>query len=286
MSSPESPTSYQESTKSNDESPASCAERPTSNDKSPTSSRESTTSSAETTTTFYEKTMSTTETTMTTAETVMDTLESAMTKKKRPTPAEQDEALANFISQSRVAIETFLAHPELLSKLALRGYDATKLNAGLALQSAAQAAFTARQIAIGNETQANQAVATARTAAHSAHYDFRETVRAAFRGQSERQALGVVGTIPADTERLLTQARASYAAAAQAPYSAVLSGLGYNAAGLSAANATVTTLQTARATQEAARSTAVAATATRNAAAKELREWMQALNRITKIALR
>ena len=279
MSSPESPTSSQESTKSDNESTASCAERPT-------SSYESTTSSAKTTITHSERPMSTTETTLIHDETVMDTQESATTKKKRPTPAEQDEELANFISQSRVAIETFLAHPELLSKLALRGYDAGKLNAGLALQSAAQAAFTARQTAMGNETRANQAVATARTAAYSAHYDFRETVRAAFRGQSERQALGVVGSIPADTERLLTQARASYAAAAQAPYHAVLSGLGYNDAGLSAAVATVTALQTARATQEAARSTAVAATAARNAAAKELKEWMQALNRIAKLALR
>ncbi len=43
--------------------------------------------------------------------------ESATSKTKRPTPAEQDEALANFISQSRVTLDTLLATPELLGRL-------------------------------------------------------------------------------------------------------------------------------------------------------------------------
>ena len=233
-----------------------------------------------------ETTLSSDESLTSSNESTMSTGESAKIKKKRPTPAEQDEALANFISQSRVTLDTILATPEILTLLAPRGYGSAKLNAGLKLQSAAQSAFTVRQTAIGDETKANQAVTSARTAARIAYFDFRETVRAAYRGVSERQALGIVGTIPADTEKLLTLARSGYAAAGKAPYSTVLSGLGYNGAGLSAATATLNTLQSARSAQEAARSAAIAATTARNDDAKALREWMQALHRITKIALR
>ena len=232
-----------------------------------------------------ESTMSATEANIGTEEATMSTGESAKTKKKRPTPAEQDVELANFISQSRVTIETILATPEILALLPKR-YIVAKLNEGLALQSTAQNSFTARQTAIGDETAANTAVTEGRKAAYDRYVHFRETTRAEFRGQAERQALGVVGTIPVDTEKLLTQAKASYTAAGQAPYATALEDLGYDAAGRSAALATVTTLQTARATQELRRTAAIAATATRNADAKTLREWMQALHRVTKASLR
>jgi hypothetical protein len=230
-----------------------------------------------------ESTMSATEATIGIDEATMSTSESAKTKKKRPTPAEQDVELANFISQSRVTIETILATPEILALLPKR-YTVAKLNEGLALQSTAQNSFTARQTAIGDETAANTAVTEGRKAAYDRYVHFRETTRAEFRGQAERQALGVVGTIPVDTEKLLTQAKASYTAAGQAPYSTALEDLGYDAAGRSAALATVTTLQTARATQELRRTAAIAAT--RNTDAKTLREWMQALHRVTKASLR
>jgi hypothetical protein len=250
------------------------------------SSNETALSSDESLTSSSESPMSTGERAMSSVESPASSAESAKSTGKRATPADQDEALANFISQSRVTIETILATPEILALLTPRGYDSAKLSVGLGLQSAAQSAFTVRQTAIGDDTKANQAVASARTAARNAYYDFRETVRAAYRGLAERQALGVVGAIPADTEKLLTLARSGYAAAGQAPYSAVLSGLGYNSAGLSAATATLDILQSARATQEAARTAAIAATTARNDAAKALREWMQALHRITKVALR
>uniref|UniRef100_UPI003752E123 hypothetical protein n=1 Tax=Armatimonas sp. TaxID=1872638 RepID=UPI003752E123 len=152
---------------------------------------------------------------MSATERALSTEESAKTKKKRPTPAEQDVELANFISQSRVTIETILATPEILALLPRR-YDTAKLNAGLGLQSTAQNSFTARQTAIGEETAANLAVTEGRRAAYDRYVHFRETTRAEFRGQAERQALGVVGTIPVDTEKLLTQAKASYTAAGQA----------------------------------------------------------------------
>ncbi|WP_395088982.1 hypothetical protein [Armatimonas sp.] len=232
-----------------------------------------------------ESTMSATEATLGNDEAAMSSSESAKTKKKRPTPAEQDVELANFISQSRVTIETILATPEILSLLPRR-YDAEKLTAGLAIQSTAQGSYTARQTAIGDETAANLAVTEGRKVAYDRYVHFRETARAEFRGQAERQALGVVGTIPVDTEKLLTQAKASYTAAGQGSYATALEDLGYDAAGRSAALATVTTLQSARATQEMRRTAAIAATATRNADAKTLREWMQALHRVTKASLR
>ena len=219
-------------------------------------------------------------------ESAMSSAESAMSKKTRKTPAQQDTELANFIAQSRVTIATIVNTPEILALLKPRGYDAAKLNSGLGLQDTAQDSFTGRQTAIGEESTANQSVDTARTAAREAYLDFRETVRAAFRGLSEREALGVVGTAPQDTEKLLTLARSGYTAAGQAPYSASLSTLGYDAAGLSAAKATLTTLSNARTAQETRRTAAIAATTARNDDAKALREWMQALHRITKVALR
>ena len=232
-----------------------------------------------------ESTMSATEATIGIDEATISTSESAKTKKKRPTPAEQDVELANFISQSRVTIETILSTPEILALLPKR-YTVAKLNEGLALQSTAQNSFTARQTAIGAETAANTAVTEGRKAAYDRYVHFRETARAEFKGQAERQALGVVGTIPVDTEKLLTQAKASYTAAGQEPYATALEDLGYDADGRSAALATVTTLQTARATQEMRRTAAIAATATRNADAKTLREWMQSLHRVAKASLR
>jgi hypothetical protein len=237
--------------------------------------------------------MSTTESMMSSGESAISATESAMsgtesviTKKKRRTPDEQDRELSNFIAQSKVTIETILNTPEIFALVAPRGFDAAKLADGLRIQAISQDTFTKRQEAIGAEASANLAVSEARKKAYVAYNDFRETARVAYRSETERRKLGVIGTIPSDTEKLLTQARASLATAGQAPHSAIFNTLGYDAAGISSAMATIEVLHTTRIEQEQRRTAAIAATATRNDAATRLKQWMQDLKRIARVALR
>ena len=208
------------------------------------------------------------------------------TVKLAPRRAEQDQAIANLITEIQQMIGQVQADAELAECLAGRGYHAAKLAEGLALQQAAQAAFTARQTAMAAQKQASATAAEAENAARMAYTDFRATARALFGSVADRAALGLTGVTPKDAQKFITLARASYAAAQSEPYTATLSTYGLSAQAINAALTTLDTFSAADQAQGAAIAGAVQATTKRDAAAKELEQWGKQFRRIAAVALR
>ena len=210
--------------------------------------------------------------------------------KPKPSRAAQDQRLANDIAAARVLLETARIDAEIAPLLAARGYDAAKLAQGLAAQQAAQDAYTARQTALGLLGNGATNADAAQTTARQNYADFRETGRAVAAVSSNaaaaRATLGLNGKVQADAQKFITQARASYAAARQAPHAAQFATYGYPEAILAALESALDALEQAQRAHTAADSGAQDATRRRDAAFKALSEWLAPFKRIAKVALR
>jgi hypothetical protein len=204
------------------------------------------------------------------------------TPKPAPPRAEQDQKIANLITETKQMIGIAQDDTALSALLAARGYDAATLAEGLALQQAAQDAFTTRQAARAAQKQAAANATKAEDAARQAYADFRQTARVLFAVPADQAALGLTGNAPKDAQKFITLARASYAAAQSAPYAALLSRHGISGQAVAALDA----FSKAGEAQSAAAAAAVKATADRDAAAKALKQWSKQFKSIAAIALR
>jgi hypothetical protein len=211
-----------------------------------------------------------------------------------PTPAapkrgrsNQDQRIANRIAAARQMLTLAQSDSELAALLAGRGYDAARLAEGLALQNAAQIAFTGRQRAVADQTAATAALAAADAAARRAYNDFRITARAIFPAPAASQALGLAGAASDDLQKFLTAARASYDVALHtAAYLTELARFGYPQATLQAARSLLDDLAAADAAQEGAKATAMQATRLRDEAVAALDAWLRRFRTVAKIATR
>jgi hypothetical protein len=211
-----------------------------------------------------------------------------------PTPAapqrgrsNQDQRIADRIAAVRQMLTLAQSDQELAALLAGRGYDAARLAEGLALQDAAQAAFTGRQRAAAEQTAATAALVAADAAARRAYNDFRITARAVFPAPAASQALGLAGAASEDLQKFLTAARTSYDVALNtAAYLTELARFGYAQAALEAARGLLDALAAADAAQEAAKAAALQATRQRDAAVADLDAWLRRFRTVAKIAVR
>lgn len=202
------------------------------------------------------------------------------------TPSPQDVKMAAAIADAKNFLTVAGSDPEIAPLLAVRSYDAAKIAAGLALQAAAQDAYTARQTEISAQDAISAALSDADDAARAAYSLFRENVRAAPFAEADVQALGVQGRVPLQRAAFLTMARAGYDVAATKPYSDVLKNFGYKAADLGAAAASLDALEAAAAAQNSESGDAKGATKARNDAFAALDSWMGDARRAAKLALK
>jgi len=200
--------------------------------------------------------------------------------------AAQNQKLANDISEAAQTIEKALGNAEIVTLLTPRGYDATELQAGLALQAAAQTAFNARQVSLGTIEQAKQARDTAAQKAHAEYADYRITVQAKYTDAATRKALGASGPMPADLQKFVTGATAAYEAAQEPPYAAALAKRSFTAARFTAAIADLNALLAADNAYKAAGGEAGADTGERDAAVAQLNAWMREFRKNAKLALK
>jgi len=99
-------------------------------------------------------------------------------------------------------------------------------------------------------------------------------------------ALGLLGKVPNDTQKSITQSRASYGTAQTEPYQATLATYGFPAATLAAALATLDAFSEADKAHQSAVSAATQATANRDAAVKGLYAWVKQFGKIAGVALK
>lgn len=200
--------------------------------------------------------------------------------------AEQDQKIANDITEIGERMESAKNDTEIAALLAGRGYDTAAFTQGQTLQEAAQSAFTARQTARGAQRQASAALDGARTTALQTYNDFRETARAVFTSTADRSTLSLNGRVPKDAQAFITLARASYAGAQNDPYKTTLAKYGYPAAAIITALATLDAYSAANEASTSVAAAATQATALRDAAYKNLVQWDKQFRAIAKVAAR
>lgn len=201
--------------------------------------------------------------------------------------AEQDQKIANAIGEAFVILSVAAGDDEILALLGSRGYDAAALTDALEnLHAPAQAAYDARQLALGTAASATAALARVEKQERKDWADYREIARAAFPQDADRIALGLKGSIPSDLEKFLTAAQASYAAGKKSPYSTKLALRGFSSTAIDSELAGLKgVVQSAKARAIAA-GRAQKATATRNATAKTLAAYVSEFRKVAKRSLR
>ncbi len=200
--------------------------------------------------------------------------------------AEQDTRIENHITETAQTLALIQASPKLIAFAASKGFGAARLAEGAALVAAAQSAYAGRQLAIGSQETAGEALARSYRLAYEATVEFRETVRIHFPAQGARQALATTGNIPRDADNFLTRARAGIEAAKKATYATTLARAGYDQAGLSAYAGVLDGFALAKTTYESAVSTAVDTTTNRDTAYIGLRAFSVPLARLLRLAQR
>jgi len=198
----------------------------------------------------------------------------------------QDQRIADRISANGQLIEAARNDPEIAAIVAGYGYDDPAFDIGEGLQRAAQDAFNARQMAMAARDQAALELKEARAAVHRTYADFRRVARAVYTDTTDRTALALRGSIPNDDQKFLTLVRASYAAAAIAPYQTRLATYGYPVETLTDMVAELDTFSAADDAQNTAAAAAKQATANRNAAVKEMDAWMRQFTAIARVSLK
>jgi hypothetical protein len=208
-------------------------------------------------------------------------------KKTTARYAEQDQAIANFINETREIIEIARDDPAIAPVLAGRGYDAEALAAGLALQQAALDAYAARQRAMTAQKQSADNITQAFAAARSTYLDFRKTARLTFAKNTHADTdLVLTAKIPTDMDKFIVAAHTAYTQAQSEAYQAALATYGFPAETLAAALTALDALSTASKAQETVSKDAVQATLNRDAAVKALEQWVKHFKGIASIALR
>ena len=206
--------------------------------------------------------------------------------KPRAPRSDQDQVIANDITDAQQVIETAKTDAELKPLLEDKGYDAAEMDKGAVLQSAAQAAYNGRQKASGKQKEATALAIAVEKSARVTYSDFRETARALYAEEADVAKLGLKGKVPADLQKFITAARASYSGAKDEPYASRLAKRGFKPADNANAEAQLKALATADAEQETAIADAQQATKERDAAYEALMAWMNEFKRIARVALR
>lgn len=201
--------------------------------------------------------------------------------------AEQDQEMANAISASAKLMHTALDNPEILELLAPRGYDSAALEEALETKhEPAQAAFDARQVAMGRLASRMKSLAETEATERRDFADYREIARTCFPAAADRLALGLNGTAPKDLEKFLTTAKASYGTGKKAPYTGKLTVRGYSPSLIDAELEGLKAVANLAKAAANAKGEAKKATETRDKAAKALAGWTAEFRKVAKRTLR
>lgn len=162
-------------------------------------------------------------------ESALSTLSDEIPPSPNPVPHHlQSRYVAQRILRAREQIAAAQQDAELGELLESHGYASAQLVEGMALQIAAQNAYTARQNAIGAYNQARRTRSLEARRVWQTYMRFRLIARGLFLDADTRVALGVSHKLPRDAEAWLTHAQASYTTALNTPaYLEVLEEHGY-----------------------------------------------------------
>lgn len=174
----------------------------------------------------------------------------------------------------------------LQAHLAENGITAACVTNCTALHAAALAATEARQQAMAAERAAVTALEAAMAQALTSIMTLRQVARTVFKGQAAAVALGLNDEMPRMAGLFINEARRTLAAAQQAPYTATLATVAYEAERVQEIETEVDAVEAALAVREAAQGRAMAATNARDLAMMQLRRGAHQLRLQVKAVLR
>lgn len=176
---------------------------------------------------------------------------------------------------------------DLRAALETVGYDASRIDAGRALLSAAQAAHDASVAAAGRQREATEAQKAAYSTARERFTPLLAQARVGFRVQpATLAALGAKGGVQRSAAPFIAQGRQFTQAAADADRAAVLARVGVTPQHLSDLTATLDAFEQARQAADARQAEAQDATAARRAALNALDAYLRDLRALARVALR
>jgi hypothetical protein len=213
------------------------------------------------------------------------TPEPVVTKKRKPR-SDQDSQIKNDLTAWKNVLDTLHADTAAMTALTTRGQGEAKFSLLYALQGTAQMDYNARQDRLDSISGGQRVFVEARMAATVRFGDYRNTVQVLYMDSKTRTALGASGRMPMDIDKLVTQARAAYATAKNAPYITILSANGYDEAKLTESEALLTTLTTARTSLNGLTAAAQGATQKRDDSYKALRTELRTFLGIARLALK
>ena len=215
------------------------------------------------------------------------TLEAEPEAKTKMSYALQSRQRAQTLTFALETIRAAMNDTEISALMQAHGYDAETLNAALAMHTAAQDAFNARQQAIAAQKSLQGEWDIAYATARSEYVMLRDMARALFKDDADQIALGLKQRIPRDFEQFVPFARTTYAAAREnAAYADTLATRGFSAETLAAQANRLAALVDLYNAKTAATADAARATAERNRALDVLSVWLAEFTAVARFATR
>ena len=206
--------------------------------------------------------------------------------KKHKPRSDQDAQIKNDLTAWRNVLDTLIADTDAMVALTARGQGVEKFSTLYALHDTAQDSYNARQDMLDSISGGQATYSEARTATTERYTDYRQTVQVLYTDPRTRTALGASGVVPTDVDKFVTQARAAYATAKNAPYSTLLGANGYSEARLNESETMLTALTTARTSLNGLTAAAQGSTKNRDDAYKSLRTELRTFLGIARLALK
>jgi hypothetical protein len=199
-------------------------------------------------------------------------------------PTKPTQSKLTQFGVARQIITNSLNVSEILDLVDGYNYNEDKLNEGMALVEAAEAASNTQTVKAGAQKTATETFLDARAAAKDAYQALAKLARAVYvHDPAHITALGLDGPAPKQTMAFLGAAFTLFDNAATL---SALADYGYDAARLASERAKITAMSEADNAQEIAKGEAQQATVEAESALKAMNEWIAQYRKILRIALR
>jgi len=208
-------------------------------------------------------------------------------KTRRPR-GQQDQEIANRLSDRMPRLLAALANAELVRFMTPRGFDAAGMGEGVTRGNDAQAAFNARAAALNAADTASRLRKAAEATARTGYAGFRKIAGGVFKtNPTARAAVTFTDRQLADQQKFLTNIDGVYnTVLTRSTYLAALGKRGYDEVGVKAELAKLKAMVQSAADSEAARQAADRTLALRNTAVQAFDDWWAELIAVAEVALK
>jgi hypothetical protein len=194
---------------------------------------------------------------------------------------------AEFLEQSRVALENAESQTEIATTMAEFGYDAEKIAEGKAIYTETRTAYDLNKTEDDETSEAYANFSNLKQQLYDLHYAHRKKARVVFRGDSlTADKLAITGSLPQAYIKWLESVTKFYTTAlADSNIQTKLAKLKVTIEELNAANDLIPQVKTARAEYLKEKGESQDATKAKDAAFAKLDEWMFEFYEVAEIAL-